>query len=67
MVDLIVARRNGGEVREITFPCTYIENRLLPLSSSEIRERIRTSRSIRYLVPPGVIGYIEQHGLYRFG
>ena len=67
MVDLIVARRNSGEVRGITFPCTYIENRLLPLSSSEIRERIRTSRSIRYLVPPEVIGYIEQHGLYRLG
>jgi nicotinate-nucleotide adenylyltransferase len=65
MVDLIVARRQSTGAAEIDFPCTAVENRLLPVSSSEIRERVRTGRSIRYLTPAAVAGYIERHGLYR--
>ncbi len=39
----------------------------LRLSATEIRERVRRGRSIRYLVPDAVIGYIGDHGLYRDG
>lgn len=35
------------------------------VSSSEIRARLRAGRSIRYLVPPAVERYIEQHHLYQ--
>lgn len=37
----------------------------LDISSTDLRERIAAGRPIRYLVPDGVIGYIEQQGLYR--
>lgn len=37
----------------------------LNISASEIRERVRERRSIRYLVPTAVEDYIHQHGLYR--
>lgn len=45
--------------------------RLLPflqleISSTQIRERIRTGKSIRYLVPDEVITYIEEKGLYGY-
>jgi nicotinate-nucleotide adenylyltransferase len=43
----------------------FTEITLLDISSSKIRQRITTGRSIRDLVPPGVAGYIEEHGLYR--
>jgi nicotinic acid mononucleotide adenylyltransferase len=37
----------------------------LPLSASDIRERVQEGRSVAYRLPPGVIAYIEAHRLYR--
>ena len=37
----------------------------LQLSSTAIRERVATRRSIRYLVPDAVARYIGDHGLYQ--
>lgn len=37
----------------------------LAIEATDIRERVRSGRSIRYLVPDGVREYIEKHGLYR--
>ena len=36
-----------------------------PVSSTEIRQRLASGRSIDGLVPPAVASYIERHGLYR--
>jgi nicotinate-nucleotide adenylyltransferase len=38
----------------------------LDISSTDIRNRVRTARSIRYLVPESVRSYIELKGLYRY-
>jgi nicotinate-nucleotide adenylyltransferase len=37
----------------------------LRLSATDIRSRVAAGRSIRYLVPDAVIGYIGDHDLYR--
>lgn len=37
----------------------------LDISATDIRARIRSGRSIRFLVPPAVESYIARHGLYR--
>jgi nicotinate-nucleotide adenylyltransferase len=40
------------------------DSRLIDISSSDIRTRIASGRSIRYLVPSQVEAYIETHRLY---
>jgi nicotinate-nucleotide adenylyltransferase len=35
------------------------------VSASDIRERVRQEKSIRYLVPSSVEAYIKKHGLYQ--
>lgn len=79
--DVIVARRpaelgpvNGGSAdggsatgKPAAFPYrhTALDNALLPISSSGIREAIRLGKSWRYLVPDGVYRYIVEHTLYE--
>jgi nicotinate-nucleotide adenylyltransferase len=50
-------RATGGSVRAVTIPA-------LAISSSEIRDRVRRGRSIRYLVPEAVRRDIEASGVY---
>ena len=52
---------DGLDERDVTL----IEIPALEISSTACRERVRTGRPIRYLVPDGVIQYIAKRGLYR--
>ncbi len=42
-----------------------VETPLLDISSTDLRLRASAGRSLRYLTPDSVIGYIESRGLYR--
>jgi nicotinate-nucleotide adenylyltransferase len=43
----------------------FFKSRQLEISSTEIRNRVKTSESIKYLVLPEVEEYIYVKGLYR--
>ena len=43
----------------------HVEGSHLPIASSALRKALREGRSVRYLVPEAVAGYIEKKGLYR--
>lgn len=60
-----VAAADLGAVPGLYERTTFVETPMCCVSSTCIRERIREGRSIRYLVPEPVRGYIERRSLYR--
>lgn len=56
-----VAKSGSGEEAEIY----VMEIPALSVSSTEIRQRIREGKPVRYLIPDGVLEYIIQRELYR--
>ncbi len=65
-VRLIVGRRNSSALPlESSFPFSPLSNSILPISSSDIRSRIKNKKSWRYLVPDSVFQYIKDRNLYE--
>jgi nicotinate-nucleotide adenylyltransferase len=61
--DLANLEQMGPEVRALN----YLKARtgLYPVSSSDIRGRVRAGKSVRYLVPEAVHEYLRSHRLYE--
>jgi nicotinate-nucleotide adenylyltransferase len=51
--------------RLITIRAAQVQMPLIELSSTELRDRAASGKSLRYRTPRGVEKYIETHGLYR--
>lgn len=65
--DLIIACRNYSDITKIDFPYEHktILNNIISVSSSEIRQKIKTGKSYRYLVANSVYHYINERHLYE--
>ncbi|MGG3469349.1 nicotinate-nucleotide adenylyltransferase [Neobacillus pocheonensis] len=46
------------------YPVLYVDVPTMEISSSMIRERVKSGKTIRYLLPDAVILYIEEKSLY---
>ena len=53
------------ELENFKYPCTLLDKPLLPVSSTEIRQRLAEGRSFKYLVPQSVYEYIITNNLYQ--
>ena len=65
LATLVVVRRAGHRSSRKLPKVHMVNVPQLEISSTEIRDRVRRGRSIRYLVPDAVERYIRRKGLYR--
>ncbi len=64
LVKFVVALRDRVISEERDY-LIYSHSPKIEISSSMVRERIRSGRSVRFLIPEKVWEYIEERGLYR--
>lgn len=67
--ELIAVTRPGFALGQIepndTWPRIHtMEMPGIEVSATDVRERVRAGRPIDYLVPPAVVTYIKEHGLF---
>ena len=55
----------GFRVRDTSYQIYLQEVSGLDISSTDIRQRVKSGRSIRYLLPESVDAYIQKYQLYR--
>jgi len=65
LADIVVFARPGVSVVPHPLIKRVIPVPSIDLSATQVRERVKQGRSIRYLVPDAVREYIAAHGLYR--
>lgn len=65
MSKFIVANRPGYPVKDVPEEVETVVITPIEVSSEDIRKRMKSGRSIRYLVPDKVRDYIMAHNLYK--
>ena len=68
MAHFVGVTRPGFELSDDHLPAdtvTLVEVPAMAISSSACRERVADGRPVWYLVPDGVVQYINKRGLYR--
>ena len=70
MIDLVVAPRSGVSQESVEDalgrPVTWLEMEPIDLSSTLIRQLIRSGGDISALVPSSIVNYMEAEGLYEY-
>jgi len=66
-IDFIVFKRKGYKIKKVEGfkPCYLFRDKIEKFSSTEIRKRIKESKSFKHLLPNLVYNYIKNHRLYK--
>ena len=64
MVDVFVFKRSKKEQK---YPrgLKILNSKIIEISSTEIRDKIKKGEPVDYLLPEGVLNYIKEHNLYK--
>lgn len=66
-IDALSVRVTIAATRPRNGAIVFADNPTIPISSTEIRRRVRDGEPIEELVPPPISRYIHHNGLYRKG
>ena len=66
LVELVqfVGVSRPGYPKTSEYPIIWVDSPEVAISSTKIREMVKTGQSLRYILPEDVITYIEEEGLY---
>jgi len=64
MVDVFALKRSK-KVRKYPEGLKILNSRIIEISSTEIREKIKNGKPVDFLLPKGVLAYIKEHKLYK--
>ncbi|HSE28352.1 MAG TPA: nicotinate-nucleotide adenylyltransferase [Gemmatimonadales bacterium] len=64
---LVFARPGAAMPADLPARTVVVEAPQVDISATAVRARVRAGRSVRYLVPDAVAGYVAAHRLYRDG
>ncbi|MBN2508737.1 MAG: nicotinate (nicotinamide) nucleotide adenylyltransferase [Spirochaetales bacterium] len=62
---IIIAHRVSEQRLPFEYAHVYMDNYMLPVSSSQIRALRAEGKAYRFLVPPAIFDYIEDRNLYE--
>ena len=67
LADFIIAQReNSSSLEKFPYPYRALNNKIIPVSSMQVREKIGKGEAWRYFVPFGARCIIEDRALYGF-
>lgn len=67
LLPLLQTRVTGAGERPKSGAIVFAHNPMIPISSTDIRRRVRDGEPIEHLVPSPISRYIHHNGLYRKG
>lgn len=65
LIEIVAVNRNNVANVETDFDYTFVQIPEFQISATQIRDRIKTGKSVKYLVDDEVENYIKQSGLYQ--
>lgn len=65
LIEIVAVNRNGIKHAEVDFEYTFVQIPEIQISATEIRQRVKAGKPIKYLVSSQVESFITETGMYK--